>query len=234
MSNFLALNEEDNQQHATKIVSNFKKNLLNDGSLIIIEPGDKKNCIALKLTRNKLVNNNEFTLYSPCIGIWKEKGHYTCSCFNTTRVYWELPVIYKYLISKGSYKGKKDYIPFNYMILRMDGLKKYETIKNSQYFTKIRDLWENIGKVVNVIALVRTFIIKGDKVFFSLCDGSCSFKDDNEAVWVYTSLPKLEKHGINVPIISSEKIKLKKVLVEQNRKGIKLKLDKNSGMIIEY
>jgi len=234
MSNFLAVNEENNQEYATDIIKGFRKNLVDDGSLIVIEPGDKANCTALKLARNKLVNDGEFTLYSPCIGIWEEKEYYNCSCFSTTRVYWKLPIIYKYLIRNGLKKGKRDYIPFNYVILRKDGLKKYETIKNTQYFTKISELWENIGEFVNVIALVRTFIIKGDSVYFSLCDGSCSFKDDDGAVWLYTSLQKLEKNGINVPIVSSEKIKLKKVLVKQKGQGIVLELGDDSTMVVEY
>lgn len=54
MSNFLAITEGNNSQYSYDLVSQFADMLEDDGSFIIIEPGDVENCINLKRLRNSL------------------------------------------------------------------------------------------------------------------------------------------------------------------------------------
>lgn len=140
MSNFITHNEGHSENYGYNIIRNFKDHLLNDGSMIIIEPGDKDDCLRLKQTRNNIINKNILDIYSPCLGIWENKIHYDCSCFNMVRSYWELPEIYKFMIKHGLSKGKREDIPFNYIIFRKDHKKKYEIVKNHQHFVKLSEI----------------------------------------------------------------------------------------------
>jgi SAM-dependent methyltransferase len=234
MSNFLSVNEGENQKNSIQIIKQLKEVLRDDGSIIIIEPGNSENCIALKKARNKLSNQKTLNIFSPCIGIWEEKYSYDCSCFNMVRCYWQIPIIYKFLIKHGLDKAKRIDVPFNYLVLRKDNLKKYPLNKNQQHYTKLVDLTQKIGQTVNIIALIRTVIYKGNSLHFALCDGSCSFSDDSESVWIYTTREKLEKCGIAAPLISAERIKLKKVLVKSQYKNIVLEINDKTSIEIEY
>ncbi len=235
MSNFLTENEGENQLNGVSIINKFKSNTKNDGSLIIIEPGKKVSGIALKKIRNEVFQKRIFNIFSPCIGIWEDKTTYDCMCFNMVRCYWEVPNIYRYLISKGLSKAKRVDVPFSYLVLRQDNLKKYSIIKSTQHFTRLIDLKGKNGQNVNIIAIIRTVIYNGERVSFSLCDGSCSFsEDDSKAIWVNVSNEQLNRMGISIPLISAEKITLKKVSVKLNHERINLEIDNNSRITIDY
>ena len=234
MSNFLTSNEGENQTNAVSLIRNFRGNIDEDGSLIIIEPGDERSCKALKRIRNEVANNKILNIFSPCIGIWAEKTSYDCACFNMVRCFWRIPRIYKYLIDKGLNKARRVDVPYNYVVFRIDRIKKYSVVRNSQHFIKLIDLKENIGKIVNVIALIRTVIAIDGRISFSLCDGSCSFSHDRKAVWVDISNDQLKKNGICIPLIAAEKITLKKVIVKSSGERINLEINNNSRIAIDY
>jgi len=195
----------------------------------------KKSCIALKRIRNEIIQEGDFNIFSPCVGIWDEKNEYDCTCFNMVRCYWNVPKIYQFLIKKGLSKADWGTVPFNYLVLRKDKLRKYSPIKNTQHFTRLTDLKEINGQTVNIIALIRTVIYKGDNIALSLCDGSCSFlPDDSNAIWVNVSQEQFEKEGINIPLISGEKITLKKVNVKVKHNKINLQFGNDSRVAIDY
>jgi hypothetical protein len=238
MSNFLTSNEKDNHKDAPEIVNRFKDNLAEDGALIIIEPGDNISCRALKNVRNAVVGENGFNLYSPCIGIWEEKSSYNCSCFNMVRSFWEIPKIYQYLVGKGLTKASRIDVPFNYVVLRLDGLRKYDISTNYQHYTKVSDLPTKMGEKVNVAAIIRSvidFLDEHDRLIILLCDGSCSFgRNGHNDVSISLNSQQLHSHGINVPLIAGEKITLKKVIVSKNGKGISLEFNKYSSLMVDY
>ena len=235
MSNFLASGEELNQENAYDIIRNFKSNIKKDGSLIVIEPADKRNCIPLKRLRNNVVNNRDLNVYSPCIGVWEIKENYSCECFNMVRSYWKLPKIYEFLLKKGLSKGKRLDVPFNYIIFRKDNKKKYDIIKNQKHFVKLCDLKDYLSKKVNVIAIIRTVIYKQetDIVKIALCDGTI-FCTDFEAVWIEVTKKSLNDMGINIPLIAAERIKLNGVTVKACNKDIYLIVDRNTRIRVEY
>ncbi len=235
MSNFITNNEGKNQIYGYDIISNLKNHLLDDGSIIIIEPGDNENCRKLKLMRNEIINNNILDIYSPCIGIWENKTYYDCSCFSMVRSYWELPKIYKFLIKHGLSKGKRKDIPFNYIIYRKDHKKKYEIINNQQNFVKLADIKKYNEKKINVIAMIRTVIYDkhSDNVSIALCDGTCSC-DNFNSVWIRVSNSLLIKSGFTIPLISAERIRLRGVEVKLNNNEINLGINPNTKIRIEY
>ena len=234
MSNFLTINERKNKDYAIEIINGFRSHLKDDGSLIIIEPGENKSCMSLKGIRNNVVKHQSFNVYAPCVSIWEEKREYSCACFNMVRSFWDIPEIYKYLVAKGLDKAIRIDVPFNYVILRIDGLRKYQITTNQQHYVKISKLRDNIGTIVNVMAIIRTAITKEHMLSLSLCDGSCSFSQDSEAVWINLTYEELKGNGIDVPLIAGEKITLKKVTVMKNNKGLSLIFNNSSRLIVEY
>lgn len=234
MSNFLNVNEGENIRNAITIINLLKEIMEDDGSLIVIEPGDQISSSSLKRIRNEVVNNNVLNIFSPCIGIWKDKNKYNCQCFSMVRCFWKIPRIYEYLVAKGLNKAKRIDVPFNYVVLRKDKTKKYEITRNSQHYVKLVDLKQYSCQIVNVIARIRTVIQKGNIVNIALCDGSCEFSEDSKAIWVSTSKERLQYFGINIPLIAAEKITLKKVLVSQVGEKINLKIGKNTKITIDY
>lgn len=235
MSNFLAVGEGNNSKYSYDIVSQFADKLEEDGSFIIIEPGDKEHCINLKRLRNKLVNNGKFNVYSPCVGIWEKKDNYECSCFNTVRLRWELPNIFTYFKKNGLKHSLRKDVPFNYTVFRKDGFIKYEPITNIQHFTKLSQLRENIGSVINIVAFIRTTIYRGDYIKLALCDGSSCYGGNIEGVWIDIPMDRFEGIGQDIKLIAGERIKILKVLVNKGgRNTFYLNLTEESKIRIEY
>ncbi|NLO83782.1 MAG: class I SAM-dependent methyltransferase [Clostridiales bacterium] len=240
MSNFLTINEMRNSQNAVAIVSALKDSLKKDGSVIIIENGIKNNCLSFKTIRNDLVNQGVYNVYSPCNGIWQPKKEYSCTCFNMVRCFWEIPLIYKFLRDHGLKKGGRYDVPFNYAILRKDGKTKYRAEGNNRFYVQLKDLREYIDRTVNVKAIIRTVIDRGDKISVSLCDGSMDLgiDDDSSAVWIEpVDKEWLVKKGLNLPIVAAEKITLKKVKVIAHGTFVvipRLRMQGSTEIEIEY
>ncbi len=234
ISNFINCNEGENSRNATPIIYEFSNNIKSDGSLIIIEPADEKSCVSFKSIRNEIVNSGILNIFSPCIGLWESKSKYECTCFGMVRCFWDIPMIYDFLISKGLKKGNRVDVPFNYVVFRKDNAKKYSIIKNTQYFTKLVDLKEKVGQNVNVIAIISTVIKKGYMVSFKICDGSCQSSLNPPIVWVDMTNDQLIDNGISIPLIAAEKITLKKFAVQANNMGFVLMMNKSSSITIDY
>lgn len=235
MSNFISANEGENNKNALRIITKARDHLENNGSIIIVETGEEINCRYLKMIRNEIVNNDILNVFSPCIGIWEDKTTYNCNCYSTVRCFWKPPSIYKYLEDRGLNKGKRDGIPFSYVVLRKDGLKKYEVEKNHQHFVELKYLEKYIGQIVNVKAIIRTVVEKGDKINISICDGSHCCNEDKNAIWINNIYIKdLYRQGIDIPIIAAEKITLRKVLVKSRDGKINIEIGENTRIAIDY
>lgn len=235
MSNVLSINELDNNVKGTGIVKNMKNHLKYDGSIIIIEPGNKTNCQSLKTIRNNLVNEDIYNLFSPCNRIWEEDNNYSCKCFNMTRCYWKVPKIFNYLKVNGlNDKTLRSGVPFNYIVLRMDGIKKYDIIKNQQYYTKLVDLIDKVGQTVNIIAMIRAVVDNYNQKTIALCDGSNSFGASYFDYCLVVGKDEVNKYFGNIPIIASERISLKRVRVIYKGENIRLQLTEQSKVKIEY
>ncbi|MBM7583198.1 hypothetical protein JOD02_002076 [Caldicoprobacter guelmensis] len=86
---------------------------------------------------------------------------------------------------------------------------------NCKFYVQLKDLQKYIDQTVNVKAVIRTVIDRGDTIKISLCDGSLDIGiDDDLAVWVEPVAKELLiKKGLSLPLIAAEKIALKKVKV---------------------
>jgi len=101
-------------------------------------------------------------------------------------------------------------------------------------------LREYIDRTVNVKAIIRTVIDRGDKISVSLCDGSMDLgiDDDSSAVWIEpVDKEWLVKKGLNLPIVAAEKITLKKVKVIAHGTFVvipRLRMQGSTEIEIEY
>lgn len=234
LSNVLAINELDNSIKGVAIIKNLKRHLKEDGSIIVIEPGDFSNISALKRIRNNLVNDGTYNLFSPCNRVWEEKDKYLCNCISMTRSYWKVPNIHNYLSNKGLSKAIRPAVPFSYVVLRIDGSKKYEIIKNQKYYAKLEELKKYCGETVNLIAMIRTVIDTNYGKTIALCDGTTSFGKDYKDYSLIISREEMDKYSKDIPIIASERIRLKKVKVVSVDNKIQLLLTEQSKVQIEY
>ncbi|MDR7870711.1 MAG: class I SAM-dependent methyltransferase [Tissierellaceae bacterium] len=234
MSNVLAINELDNNRKGAAILENLSKYIEENGSMIVIEPGDFPNIESLKRTRNKLISKATYNLFSPCNRIWEEKNDYSCNCISMTRTYWKVPTIYKYLSNYGLSKKLRPDVPFSYVVLRIDGMKKYEVIKNQQFYNKLEELKDYCGETVNLMAMIRTVVDTKSGKIIALCDGTTSFGEGYSDYCLIISDEEICKYFADVPIIASERINLKKVKVASEENKIKLYLTDHSKVHIEY
>jgi|LSQX01.3.fsa_nt_gb SAM-dependent methyltransferase len=232
-SNFFTSNERQDIRGAYLILEKFKSNLVQDGSIVIIEPGAQTECIRMKNLRNAAVNKGLYNVYSPCLGVWEPKDVYNCACFGMVRSHWNLPQIYEFLVAQGLNKANRPNVPFNYVILRQDGLRKYAPFQR-QHFVPLCDLEHYVGKRVNVRAILRTVIYRPNSIHLALCDGSCAIQSDDEAFWVQTTDEVLKKHGIQSRLVAGECITLKKVTVPHEGQGRRLQIDKDTRIEIAY
>ncbi|GFR36221.1 methyltransferase domain-containing protein [Thermobrachium celere] len=179
MSNFINHFEHNMDFNSFEFLSKLKNNLVDDGSIIVIEPGSEDECREMKLLRNRLVNEGIYNLFSPCLSIWDERKNMNCSCFTTYSMPIKKPELIRFLHQSGLNKNKyKEYVAFNYMVLRTDGLFKYPVCKNKQSYYTIREVVEggfDEDKRYNIKGIVKKKSYRYNS--FSICDGSISDRE---------------------------------------------------------
>lgn len=148
------------------------------GSLILIEPGEQKLSKPLKSFK-KAMSARQMNVYSPC-----SCENSLCEQFGMARVDISSISIIQDLKRSGAIASSKvkQYHNFEYVILRTDGLKKYESFENK---IKFADLGNNISKTIKFKAYILYVIEKEDKYSIKICDGSCTYQKD---IWL--TIPK--------------------------------------------
>lgn len=239
MSNLLNMFEEDTNLDKEVLIEKVKDIMEDDGSLIIIEPGDNKDCTDFKLLRNDIVNNGLLHIYSPCISLWDKKEKYNCNCFSCARVFWEQPEIINQLIWNGLSKHRMD-VPYNYTIFRKDKKKKYGIMKMPSEYTQLKDLSYQENGRVNVCGLVRCCDDRGSRYYVSICDGSEKMTE-NSSVWLFVNkcdTDAYSEYGDNLKSMNmGQKIEAINVIYEKAYKYPKsfyLLIDNNSELNFYY
>ncbi len=143
-------------------------------TVIIIEPADLDNSIALRLTQHALIKKG-FTVFSPCTFIWGT----TCSGENCWS-FQELGNIQapgfmkKIARTEESYRYINTDMKFSSVILRKDGLAKH-AYKAKGKFLRLANLKKHIEKRVNIVVSVMSGSLGDEKIFvFKVCDGTAS------------------------------------------------------------
>lgn len=186
------------------------------GAILIIEPGESRQCNRLKLIRNNILSNfKEINIYSPCNNVWGEKSEYKCRCFSNGKLKWRRPYIIDRLIDKGL-KKKVNHPAFNYLILRKDGNTKYNIENYSNQYTMLKDIKDN--NYISVKGIVRCVMENGNYLWVSICDGTVNL-NDNKHYSISIRLNNKEmvdKHYSNLITMNiGEKIIAKNVKCEQ-------------------
>lgn len=181
ISNLLNGSELDDEFDTECFFKEVITSTRDNGSILIIEPGESRQCERLKDIRNKvLCDFEEINIYSPCCDVWSIKDGYKCNCFSTAKLEWERPYVIIKLIEHGLFKSCNS-IAFNYLILRKDGKTKYLKNTTNEEFSQIKDLKDNVGKYINVKGVVRCVNRTLKYLFVSICDGSDSMNESKHA-----------------------------------------------------
>lgn len=178
ISNLLNGSEIDKGFGTSNFIEEIIASTDDKGAILMIEPGENRQCKRLKIIRNYILNKySDINLYSPCNNIWGEKSSYECNCFSNGKFKWGKPYIIEELIKQGLSK-KVDEVSFNYIILRKDGKSKYEINKYDKNYTMLKDIKDNNGKYVNVKGIVRCVIENENYLWISICDGTDILNDN--------------------------------------------------------
>ena len=233
-SNFFHYNEGKNVQDSINLITFLEDWIEDDGSIIIIEPGDNDACKHLKKIRNGALTQANLNLYSPCNGVWSQKDSYSCTCFGMTRSHMKVSRINDYLIKQGIKKAPRESVPFNYIVLRKDGRIKYQPVKNKQHYIEIAQLHDRVGKIVNLKANIRTVIEGSSTIKMYLCDGTCEFFDRKDEVMLSMDIDDWMKIGMDSFLLSGERMTLKRVLVKKRLNGYQLMPQDNTSIKVDY
>lgn len=194
VSNLLNGAELDNDFKEERFFKEIISSTYDAGAMLLIEPGEQRQCERLKSIRNKVLTSfDHINIYSPCNDIWGCKEGYDCSCFTNGKVNWEKPYIMKKLSDYGLRK-RVDEVAFNYLILRKDGKKKYAKECQNSNYTKIIDVPQNKGKLINVKGIVRCVMKQPNYLWVSICDGTSIMTEDKH---VYLSINLSDSQIVN-------------------------------------
>lgn len=194
ISNLLNGSEIDKDFDIKHFIKEIIESIEDDGSILIIEPGEIKQCERLKKIRNYILEKyKNINLYSPCNDIWGEKSLYNCKCFTNGKLKWNRPYIIDNLKKQGLRKNVNE-VAFNYIILRKDGKVKYTEEKYDDNFTMLIDIKDNEGELVNVKGIVRFVHETPNYLWISICDGSDILSEDKH---YYISMKLNDKINMN-------------------------------------
>ena len=232
ISNFLNSAEHTSDFDRKQFLINLKANLQKNGSIIIIEPADETNSIVLKELRNELYNMKEYGIFSPCIPIWQEVNQLQCKCYTICNLSWKLPEIIRFLHTKGLHKAKqKDYIPFNYLILRQDYRCKYPLEYNHSNYIYLRDIDEHIEERINIKGIVKFKWEQYKKII--ICDGTNRSKNTIAFVEDKQDCNKSVLEAL-YKINTGERITLKNAKVINTHRGSQLLIDNKTKVMVEF
>lgn len=196
MGNFLNSYEHNKEFNPIDLLIQLRNNLKRSGSLIIIEPGEKQECLKLKHIRNKLSKSNLYNIYSPCNCIWNYKEAFDCSCFTSYSLLQQKTSIIEMLHSLGLNKLKhKNYVAFNYLIIRIEKGQKYLINYNKLNYTLLSDLINYQGDMVNIKGIVRFKSKEGYS--FSICDGTINSDKNPVIIQLPKDIPDYSEPIIN-------------------------------------
>lgn len=178
ISNLLNGSEIDKDFSEDILFEEVISSTLETGAILIIEPGENRQCDRLKRIRNDILSNfEEINIYSPCNNVWGEKTVYNCKCFSNGKLSWRRPYIIDRLINKGLQK-KVNQPAFNYLILRKDGKTKYNIENYRTQYTRLKDVKDNNNNYISVKGVVRCVMEKGNYLCVSICDGTENLNND--------------------------------------------------------
>jgi SAM-dependent methyltransferase len=210
------LNEIDvDVEKKAEIVMHSAKSLALDGNLVIIEPADKENSIALRLLVSALMDK-ELGVYSPCSFIWGSRCKLgECWSFEEKEHIAPTALMGKIAGTEEAYKFMNTDIKYSHVILRKDTLtrEKYRVPPRARY-ARLSKLKMHIGKRINVVASKMSDDL-GDRTnhMFKICDGTT-------AQPVYAILPNYNIVPGNEALIKAnygEVLEFRNILVRHNK-----------------
>lgn len=223
-SNVFNINEKLGDRYFQDCCKNLNQHLLEESSMIFIEPGERSISTVFKRARNKVETQCGLHIYSPCCCHFRQE-HTRCEQFAVAHIRNIQSKVLDLLDHFGISSANRRTHSFDYVVFRNDGLNKYNpTLKHR---TKLCDVdWTQKGKRVNIVAGVLSANVKCEKVGLQLCDGTVQ-----EKAWLNISSDDVEVHGINIDIIRGERIDLIGAIIDEPNK---LAIDQNTEIRVSY
>jgi SAM-dependent methyltransferase len=197
-----------------EIVMHCAKSLAPDGNLIIIEPADKDNAIALRQLVSALMDK-DLGVYSPCSFVWGSRCKLgECWSFERKDNIAPTALMGKVAGTEEAYKFMNTDIKYSHAILRKDTLtrEKYRVPPKAKV-DRLSKLKIHVKKRINVVAGKMSDDL-GDKTnhMFKICDGTT-------AQPVYAILPNYNIGPENEALIKAkygEVLEFRNIIVRYN------------------
>jgi Mitochondrial small ribosomal subunit Rsm22. len=210
------LNEIDmTLEEKADIVLHCARSMAPDGNLVIIEPADKDNSIAMRKLVAALIDKG-LGMYSPCSFIWCSRckpGE--CWSFEEKERITPTSLMEKVAETEEPYRFLNTDIKYSYAILRKDTLTKEKyRVPPKAKFARLSKLKMHTGKRINVVASKMSGDL-GDKKdhVFKICDGTT-------AQSVYVILPNYNIMPENEALMKAkygEVLEFRNIIVRYNK-----------------
>jgi hypothetical protein len=213
------------------LVAGMAKNLAADGSLIIIEPADRENSMAMRELVRALLDQG-LGIYSPCTFIWcLQCQAEACWSFDEKADVQPTRLMKKLADTEEPFRFTNTDIKFSYAILRKDQLTKEKyRVPPGAKFARMSKLKDHVGKRINVVASKMSGDL-GDRKdhVFKVCDGT-------GASPVYAILPNYNIVPGNEALMSAgygEVLEFRSILVRRNEEygSYNLMIGKSTSVI---
>lgn len=181
-SNMFNSNEKISKESIDVFLNQSQLKLKKHGSIIFIEPADKKLINSLQYIREQSTNNN-LKIFSPC------SCNILCNRLCMAKTFIPISNIIPELKKFNIISNNKNFHYFEYVILRKDGLIKNILEKN---LFSLSQTSSHIGENININAFILFATKKGNVFRIKICDGS-NMKED---VWVTLPISLFHKYQI--------------------------------------
>ncbi|MGE5548891.1 MAG: small ribosomal subunit Rsm22 family protein [Bacillota bacterium] len=197
------------------LVMNCAQSLAPDGNMVIIEPADKDNSIAMRKLVAALMDRG-LGMYSPCSFIWCARCKpEACWSFEEKEDIAPTSLMKKLAETDEPYRYLNTDIKYTYAILRKDALTKEKyRVPPKAKFARLSKLKMHTGKRINVVAAKMSQDL-GDRKehVFKICDGTT-------AQPVYAILPDYNIVPGNEALVKArygEILEFRNVIVRYNK-----------------
>jgi hypothetical protein len=198
-----------------ELVKNISSRLAEDGSILIVEPADKKNSMQMRDLVIALMDKG-VNVYAPCTFMWGGCCRpRSCWSFEQKKDIKPTALMQKLAECEESYRYVNTDLKYSYAILRTDKVTRESyRVPHKAKFARMSKLAQHVEKRINIVASVMSGDLGDTKIhMFKICDGTCTKP-------VYAVLPAYHKSDDNNALLEAgygDVLEFENVLVRFNK-----------------
>ena len=162
-------------QGVAMILHRYAEYLLNEGTMVLMEPADLANATHLRRVSLAATFSGALSLYAPCTSLWGRRCA-TDRCWSFVSFGEIQPPRFMKALAQGpdGYRYLNVDMKVSFALLRKDGMKRCQyQVSSGAPFLPLSELPRHLGHVVNVVAgLMSGDIGDSNHQVFLLCDGT--------------------------------------------------------------